>query len=434
MTWPRVSKSDHRSVLLVLALVALSVLAPRGVAAEPTSPRKLGELDAVLRVCRGTASALARARVHQGDATVAAAGVLPNPSVSISHNRSLSGPLDHETIMGLAIPLGLGGAWFVMQDAAEAERRSLLLGAGQGSFELALEVRERFVRASLRADRLAVLREQRLALGRLLARLSKLALGGETAAYDALRLKTKSAELSLEETPLRAELASERAWLAALAGVAVAIEPGAAERLHSAVRAARLNSSSQHPLVASLRAQADAERLRARAAKRRWAPDVDVFVGYRQVGSLMDPTGHGISLGLSVPLTFFDHGQGEARAAKARAVWSDALAATAARRLAADRRAAEAQSHVLAAASSADAGGALARRWVKAALALYEAGEGSLLDVLEAFDASTRVELARLALLEKRVETDLAWMRASGRLADARLEAACGVPAKQGAP
>lgn len=430
------SKTDLRSVialvfsLLVSLFVATAGAEPQPADPPPKRPRPAGldEIDTAIKACSAIGAGIARARVARGDAEVAATAVLPNPDVNFNENRSLTGPRDHETIVGLNVPLGLGGAWFVLQDAAAADREAALLGAGQGAFEIALEVRAGFARASLAAARLAVLQEQQDAVVALIDRVEKLEAGGEAASYDILRLRARLHASRLQAKPLRAGLEAERQWLETMAAAEVAIDPAGAHLLVAGARGG--HDEVEHPVIARLHKEAEADRLRARAAERRWAPDVDVFVGYRMVGGLNQQTGHGLSIALSVPLTFFDHGQGEARRARADAEVSEALAAAARRRLEAQKRQAAARDAALTAADTMDAvqvGG----RWVDAATKLYQAGEGSLLDVLEAFQALTQAKLGELDVLEQRVNAKLAWMRAAGELDSRRLETACGIARKE---
>jgi len=427
------TKTDRRPVaanifplgaFVLLPLLVFVVLTPSNARAEAKAG--LGEIDAAIIACTGPSAALARARAMQGDAAVSASHVLPNPNVSLEHNRSLSGPLDHETIVGLGIPLGIGGARFALQDAADAERQALLLEATADRFDIALQVRETFARASLEMARLEVLGEQQRAIEGFITRLAKLAKGGEASPYDVLRLESQQAALTLDLKPRRAELAAEQAWLETLVGAEVAVDANAAARLQQGPSPARGANPDHHPTVLGLRKQAEAHRMRATAAERRWAPDLDVFVGYRMVGGEAAQTGHGVSLGLSFPLTFFDYGQGEARRARADAELSDAQAQVTQRQLEARKRAAQVQLEALGGGDEDQQALVLASRWVSDAGKLYEAGEGSMLDVLEALRARTRAKLAGLALAERRLASHFEWMRATGQLLDPRLEAACG--------
>jgi outer membrane protein TolC len=102
----------------------------------------LDEVAATRRVCaEGPAAAAARAERLRGEAAVTAAGVLPNPSLSVQHQRTLSGPGESETVVGLSVPLGLGGQRFVLQDAARAKATAARLGileAGVAEIERAV--------------------------------------------------------------------------------------------------------------------------------------------------------------------------------------------------------------------------------------------------------------------------------------------------------
>lgn len=421
-------KTDWRSALwsLVILLIAL----PSGARPKKKPTTNLPEIDAALRACSGPGAAVARARIHQGDAAVASSEVLPNPDVQFQQNQSVTGPLDRETIIGLNIPLGLGGAYFVRKDAAAAERQAIALGAGASSFDVAVEVRERFARASIAQARMAVYFEQQEAIRSLVVALSKLEAGGEAAEYDILRLDAQRAAIDLKLKPSRAAVDAERAWLEVIVGMPVTIDGGSAKRLDAAVSRARSDKRGPHPTTVALKKRAEAARLYASAAERRWVPDVDVFLGYRLVGGGTALTGHGFSIGLIVPLTFFDYGQGEARRARARAEVSEAHASLAKRRFAADAEAANKRMDTLKPQDSGAHAVTLASRWVDSSRKLYLAGEGSLLDVLEALQARTQAKLAELDLDAARLDTHVAWMRSTGRLIDARLEKACGIARK----
>ena len=406
----RLQKTDARSVF-VLTIFSVLLGLPTDASGEdrPAAQARLSEIDAAKAACSALGDAVTLARVQQGNAEIVAAEVLPNPDLVFNDNRSLTGPKDHETIIGLSVPLGLGGGRFVRQHAAAAAREAALLSAGQTAFEVALDVRERFARASLAAARLAVLDDQQNALGALIERVEKLAAGGEAASYDILRLRSRQRASHLQAKPLRATLEAERRWLETLVGGPVAIDAGGVERLVESVSRAQ-RDTGEHPAVAGLAKQAEAARLRAEAAERSWAPDIDLFAGYRMVGGLNQQVGHGLSVNLTVPLTFFDHGQGEARRARARAALNEAQAAAARRRFEADKQRAAARDATLLAADDGMGAVEVADRWVAAASKLYQTGEGSLLDVLEAFQARTEAKLGQLDVLEQRVNAKLEWL------------------------
>ncbi|WP_437979211.1 TolC family protein [Sorangium sp. So ce295] len=118
-------------------------------AASSSFASPLDEVAATRRVCaEGLAAAAARAERLLGDAAVTAAGVLPNPSLSVQHQRTLSGPGESETVVGLSVPLGLGGRRFVLQDVARALRERALSEAHAARFDAALAFREAYAAAA----------------------------------------------------------------------------------------------------------------------------------------------------------------------------------------------------------------------------------------------------------------------------------------------
>src|SRR5215204_6432306 len=117
--------SMHRSYVpcLAVVLVGTSTVMP-ALAAEPVT-----ETAGARIVCeQGPVTRLARAQRLRGMAAEIEAGVLPNPSLVVEHQRTLSGASEQETIVGLSIPLRLGGRRSALLDAAVARRE-------QGVFE-----------------------------------------------------------------------------------------------------------------------------------------------------------------------------------------------------------------------------------------------------------------------------------------------------------
>ena len=311
------TKTDRSSVFLIVLLS----LAPAMARAEPDGPRTLGEIEATRRFCAiGPEQALVAARRLQGEALVADSEVLPNPSLRASHGRVFGDVTEAETVLGLGVPLGIGGRRFVLQDAAAAQRAQLDLAAAASRVDAAVAFRRAFVAASMDRARLAIEQRHQERYRALLRKLRGLEAGGERSTYDAMRLETE-AELHLASIEVSASrLSASRAWLAAMVGAPVALseDVDGLARFDERPPAGNLN-------VASLKAQVEARSIQARAARRRWVPDVTLFAGYRALDD-GSATGHGFSLQLSVPLTFFDHGQGEARRADSERVLAEAQA------------------------------------------------------------------------------------------------------------
>src|SRR5688572_17467421 len=104
-------KPTHRRYLGVPVLIGSLfgvVLTLPSAASHASEP--LDELGATLHVCsQGPDAAVARAARVRGAAQVTAASVLPNPSLVAEHQRTLRGSRERETVVGVSIPLGLGG-------------------------------------------------------------------------------------------------------------------------------------------------------------------------------------------------------------------------------------------------------------------------------------------------------------------------------------
>jgi cobalt-zinc-cadmium efflux system outer membrane protein len=419
----RGSKKPTATRFFGAALAALVGATCTLVASRAGAGGSLGEEDATRRFCEsGPAFAIATAERLRGEAEVTAAGVLPNPSLVVEHQRTFRGLDERETIVGLSIPLGIGGRRFLLQDAADARRDQARADAEATLFESALAFREAYARAVAEQARAEVFAEQQTALERLNSTIQGLTKGGEAAGYDLLRQQAQARRhRALLETARGRALAARtllEAWLDG--GVVPASEQGLA-----GVPDSRLAGEIRTPALRSLEASARASSLEARAARRRWVPDLDVFAGYRAVSATND-TGHGMSLGLTLPITFFDHGQGEASRAEAERDLALARAGTLRREQRAAVKAARLKLGALGTAlaetekASTDAAAIQAK-----AMQLYAAGEATITELLEAFRIAEELRLARLDVIEEIAHARLTLMRAAGTMFDPALDRVC---------
>lgn len=407
------------------------MLALLSVPAAAHAAPAVDERGGVIVVCtEGPDAALARAERLRGDAAVHAAAVLPNPELVAEHTSDLAGRGEHETVIGLSVPLGIGGRRFVLQEAAEARRDQAQAQGEAHQLDAALAFRRAYARLVLDQARLAVLEGQQEDLVELTEKLEALAKGGESAGYDLLRQQNHMRLQRRKLLRVRARVASTRAGLEAWLGRPVKISDKAVGQLAGGPDLLRRAASAQgslDPSIRALRASARASRLEVDAAERRWVPDLDVFAGYRHVTSSDAPAGHGIALGLSLPLTFFDHGQGEARRATAEQRWAEAAAARVERTQVAEQAAALARLRLLQAGmGDLEEAGREALQLRAMALRLYAADEASLLELHEAHHAAEEARVAFIDQLEAIVDARLDLMRSRGSQLDAALDRHCG--------
>lgn len=384
------------------------------------------ELTGAEWVCTQAAERrLADAEVAVGDAGVRVAAVLPNPSLVLEQQSGLSGPVDHETVVGLSVPLGIGGRRFVLQDAAKMHAQAATLNAEASLLQNALEFRQAYVRAATDRAREEVLRQQQRSIDELSVLIEGLVRGGEAAAHDLDRQRLQSRlhqhVLALASALARASLAVLQGWLEVefnFENVELGTLGGGSFRDAVAVN---------NPRIGAFAAEARAAVLEGEAAARRWVPDLDVFGGYRRVES-GDETTHGLSVSVSIPITFFDHGQGEAALASAtgdRAVAQQAILRRQFQsRLTALRPRLESLVAMLAAAETTaeDARASRAK-----SQQLYALGEATLTDLLDAFRVVGEAELARVDLAEELAIARLELMQIAGSQFSDRLDSACNV-------
>jgi outer membrane protein, heavy metal efflux system len=390
------------------------------------------EIEGTRRVCaRGPVTRLVDAQRARAEAGVAAAAVLPNPELIVEHQRTLKGPSEQETTVGIALPLGIGGRRFLLQDAAAARRDQASAEGRATLFEHALGYREAYAAALLDQERLAILEEQQRALDALTATIAALAKRGERAGYDLLRQRTQAQAHRQRVSSMRGRAGSSRAAVEAWTGEPVTLARTDLATLAGGAQASavatRSEASGASAKLKALEAAARASAIDVRAAHRRWVPDLRVFVGYRAVSGAAPETGHGVSLGVTVPITFFDHGQGEAAQADAERRYFEAQATTTRLEVGARAKAAASRLRALeGGAAELERIAADAAALEEKARQLYAAGEFSMTDLLDAFRAGEEARLARIDAYEELVSSRLALMRARGSLFHPLLDRVCG--------
>jgi outer membrane protein, heavy metal efflux system len=405
---------------------ALLFLAPEAAQAQT---QRAAEVELTLRVCRsGPGVQTARAERGVGAAEVGAIEPLQNPSLVVEHQQNLSGVNERETIIGAEIPLVLSGRRGLLRDAARARQRVSEARASADLLATAIDFRTAFALAVVEHERAAVMQEHQKALEDLSNALQQLTARGETAAYDVRRhqAEVRLHARSLAAARARAEAAQRRLayWLDGPADAALLTTAGLARAPMAA------SQKNQHPEVMALRGTAQAAGLESDAARRRWVPEPEVFAGYRQIAA-GDLTGHGIALGLKLPLTFFEHGQGASAKARAERSLAEARADRLERELDRELAAASGSLRALEAAlQQAEQNVAETEKLKESARVLYGAGEASITELLDAYRTGESAALDRLTALEELLAARLAVMRAAGKQFDPELDASCGSQGK----
>jgi cobalt-zinc-cadmium efflux system outer membrane protein len=426
----RGSQRSHEKPTVARFLVALLVALPSVAAsARPLQAQALDELGAVRQICEaGPAARLARAERLWGAAQVTAAAVLPNPSLGVEFQRTLGEDSEQQAIVGVSVPVNLSGRRAILKQAATARRAQADAEADGSLFDSALSFRAAYATAVIDTARVKVLAEQQALLDALSATIAGLAKGGEAAEYDLLRqrLHARTHRRALETA--KAQAAGSQVLVEAWLGAPASLAPMALAQLAGgdAGDAQPVDGPAPlHPGLRGLAAAAHASELEARAAGRRWVPNLDLFGGY-MANTYPSGTKHGFALSLNVPLTFFDHGQGEAALAQAQSEQArasgeqlrrqhDAYLQVSATRLAA----------LKAAAAEFELAVADAATLEDKARQLYAAGEASITELLEAFRAAEEARLDLIDLAQELVLARLARMQAAGSQLDTNLDRAC---------
>lgn len=418
---PMLDRFCARSVIVAGVIGALAV--------DAHATEALDEVAATKEICSvGPSVALARAQRLRGDAEVTAAAILPLPSLVLEHQRSFTGETERETVVGVSVAVSLGGRRGLLRQAAIFRQQQARADSQGTLFEAALAFREAIVAANVAQARVRVLEEQQAAMESLSTTIEGLARGGESAGYDLLRqqLQARVHRSALAAARARATAARSvvEVWLqreVTLPGLELP-SPMAAEPQ----RATRQQRDTAP--MSSQKAAAEASALEAQAARRRWVPNVEVFAGYRQI-TAGAATGHGVSLALTVPLTFFERGQGEAARAEAERGVADALVASLQRDQLVQLN--SLRLHIqglLVALDEAKEAGSAAMDVQERARRLYTAGEASITELLETFRGTEEVRITRIELTEEVLRTRLALMRAAGSMWDPALDRACQDP------
>lgn len=355
------------------------------------------------------------ARLLAADSVVTASITRLNPVVSLTHENVdvPAGNASESTVM-VSQTFDISGRRQLRKEAAETRRQATLLDSRSQRIAIVQEARRAFAEALYQQQ----LQEAHVAwLSRLDTAVSvvgHLAKAGEVSGYDRRRLEREAQSAKARLRTIEAEGSRQREILAGaidksgsafsrLDGDMLPDAPPALESL--------LASTTQHPALVSLETQATAFERDRQVAERLKRPDITVGVGTKHVS---EPgfSDNGLMLALSVPIPVFDRGQAQEQQARAQAASLQAERTLKLARTQAELRGLWSQSTQLRETALAfrDETLTASQDLSRIAEASYRAGEGSLLELLDAYraelDAHTmKLDLALRARLS-RIELD----------------------------
>ncbi len=366
---------------LVFATAAVWMAAAQGQA--------LTEADAVrLGLDRGSLRDVLVGSTAAAEAEVAAAGLWPNPTLSYERDRvNTDAGRSVEEKWTLSQSVDFSGRRSLRADAAGQRLEAARAGARGRAVEMVGEVRRTFYDNLFLQRRIKAFQAWLDRLSQAETVVSRLARAGESSGYDRRRLSRERVTAEARFAAAQAELERAREKLAAMIGRPPGL-PLEGELLPPPPLPLQdvLARLEQQPQMQSLAAHAAALEMERVAAERGWIPEVTLGAGPKRVSEPF-ATDDGIVIAVSIPLPVFDHGQEASRRLAA-----EALAARGELGLARARSRGEARGlwqqtqHLREAAvqfraQSVEASHELAR----VAEAAYRAGEGGVLDLLDAY-------------------------------------------------
>ena len=397
-----------RRAVLCGALAA--VLAPPGVAAQSLM---LTEADALARVSTSSPRVRAiRAATDIARVDILTARRWPNPRLTIDR-ESVGGVTEYITVVAQPLPI-TGRRTFEVQ-AASALVSASTSRADDEVRRLRADMRGAFAQLTAAQARERELADARGRLRILADILARREMEGDAAGFDRLRAERETLDVETDLVIAASERARAQAILASffadgadrsqLVAVTGSRVPADVPRLEALIEQAE----SVRGDLRAFQFESDAAGFAARAAERRWLPEPEVVAGTKSTTFAAGDVGSVFMVHAAIPL--FDRARPERALAAARAAEAEARAeafravlrgevgalreAVIQRRGAADRYRAEAVNS--------------AAQIERIALVSYDAGERSILELLDAYriGMSARVRQATLDLAVRQAEIEL---------------------------
>jgi cobalt-zinc-cadmium efflux system outer membrane protein len=397
-----------RAVVLCAALAAfLAPASARGQVQMVTESEALARLSA-----DGPRARAARAAVELARVDVVAAARWPNPRVTWDR-ESVAGVTEHMVMV--AQPLPITG-----RRGLDVQAASALVGASSSRADdeirrLRADLRVSFadlVAAQIREQELTAARDRLRDLAELLA---KREAAGDAAGFDRLRAEREVLDIDTDRALAASDRARAQATVASFFSDAtdptrlVAVVASRAPVTPPSVDALLGLAETARGELLALRREVDAARLAGRAAERRRIPEPELVAGTKSSTAAGGDVGSVITAHATIPL--FDRGRPERALAVARGAQAEARAAafrTVLRGQIGALRAAVVDRRELADRYRAQAVNR-ADQIERIAQISYDAGERSILELLDAYrtGSSARIRQAALDAAARQAEIEL---------------------------
>ncbi len=412
---------------VLLGGVCLLVTGAAIAQAQPASARADDmDLAEVLRIARdaGPRMALQREAIVGAEVNRRAAGVYPNPTLSIGRSRPTGGQAtlfsgSRQDQAMLDIPLLVAGQRAARIERAEREIEAARARAVAGAGSLAAEAGAAFVALLAAQEKVALLGRTNEELSRLREIVRGRAELGVASRYDATRLDVEVGGFGARFEDSKAEVADRAGILAALLGLPQ-LHPRASGALAplaidaAALQAPRGRTDASPAVAAAAGEERAAQSGIAVAQRERW-PVPSVSVGRSWTS---DPFGATNYLGLSVELTIFDNRRSavdraasEATSAKLRRELAQAEVAASLERYADVIKARQA-ALVRFDAESASRLAALKEMSEQA----YRLGRSSIFELLDSTRSRFDLQQSRIELVSSLLEVQIRFLSTSGNL------------------
>lgn len=387
-------------------LTALLLAVSAGSAASQEVPPEtpLTERAAIeYALARPALRAAEAARLDAAQSAVVESGIRPNPVVSVAHERvdAQTGGASESSVL-VSQTFEISGRRALRQAAAATRLQAAQLDAQSRQLVTLQDVRRNFAEALYRQQLLTSHADWLRRIESAAAVVNHLASAGEASGYDRRRLEREMQGARARLQAAQADSSRVRELLASLMGRPLHASesldgdliPQAPPPLESLVA-----SAERHPEMASLDAQAKAYERDRQAAGQLRTPDVTLGIGGKYV---REPgfSDHGLMLSLSVPIPLFDRGQAQEQQARAQAMTLQAERTLKLTRAQGELRGLWQQTTQLrqAAISYRDQTLTASHELSRIAEASYRGGEGSMLELLDAYRAELEAQTMQLDL------------------------------------